>query len=163
MKKLSVLLVLVIFIFIACATNPITGRKSMQFIPDTQLNATSFRQYDEFLKTHKLSTNQKQTRRVKNVGKKIQRAVEEYFAMKKMPGKLKGYEWEFNLVESKEVNAWAMPGGKVVFYTGILPVTKDENGLAVVMGHEIAHAIAGHGNERMSQALILQLGGMALS
>jgi predicted Zn-dependent protease len=97
------------------------------------------------------------------VGKNIQLAVEEYFKMNNMPEKLEGYEWEFNLVESKEVNAWCMPGGKVVFYTGILPVTQNEGGLAVVMGHEIAHAIAGHGNERMSQVLVAQLGGMALS
>ena len=99
---------------------------------------------------------------VKRVGRNIQQAVEQYFADKNMSGQLNGYAWEFNLVDSDEVNAWCMPGGKVVIYTGILPVTKDENGLAVVMGHEVAHAIAEHGNERMSQGLLVQLGGMGL-
>jgi len=163
MKKLGVLSILVLFIFISCATVPITGRKSLSFIPASQLHAMSFSQYDEFLKTHKLSEDPNKTEMVKHVGKKIQKAVESYFAMNEMSQKLNGYQWEFNLVDSKEVNAWCMPGGKVVIYTGILPVAKGERGLAVVMGHEIAHAIAGHGNERMSQALIAQLGGMALS
>ena len=97
------------------------------------------------------------------MGRKIQGAVERYVREKGMSDQLNGYQWEFNLVESKEVNAWCMPGGKVVVYTGILPVTKDDNGLAVVMGHEIAHAVAQHGNERMSQELIAQYGGMALN
>jgi predicted Zn-dependent protease len=99
---------------------------------------------------------------VKRIGKKIQTAVETYFAEKKMSSHLNGYEWEFNLVQDDLVNAWCMPGGKVVVYTGILPVTKDETGLAVVMGHEVAHAVAGHGSERMSQGMMVQLGGMAL-
>ncbi len=115
------------------------------------------------MKENKISADKKNTAMVKRVGKKIQRAVEIYFAQKNLSAELKGYKWEFNLVESKEVNAWCMPGGKVVFYTGILPITKDETGLAVVMGHEIAHAIAEHGNERMSQGLITQFGGMALA
>jgi predicted Zn-dependent protease len=120
-------------------------------------------QYREFLSTNKVSTNQQQVQMVKGVGARIQRAVEEYFARKGLSGALQGYQWEFNVVESDEVNAWCMPGGKVVFYTGILPVTRTEAGIAVVMGHEVAHAVAEHGNERMSQALLAQLGGMALS
>ncbi len=100
---------------------------------------------------------------VKRVGVKIQKAVETYFAQKNLSKELAGYQWEFNVVESEEVNAWCMPGGKVVVYTGILPITKDETGLAVVMGHEIAHAIAEHGSERMSHGLMQQLGGVALS
>lgn len=100
---------------------------------------------------------------VKRAGKKIQKAVEKYFAEKNMSNLLANYAWEFNLVESKEVNAWCMPGGKVVVYTGILSIAKNEAGLAVVMSHEIAHAIAKHGNERMSQGLIAQRGGVALS
>jgi predicted Zn-dependent protease len=124
--------------------------------------ATSFQQYDGFLKEHKKSTNQAQTQMVKKVGVKIQKAVEKYFADQGKSSQLKGYNWEFNLVEDPQVNAWCMPGGKVVVYTGILPVTKTEAGLAVVMGHEIAHAIANHGNERMSQQMVLQAGGMAL-
>lgn len=106
---------------------------------------------------------QKKTTMVKRVGVNIQRAVETYFAQNNLSRELQGYAWDFNLIESPEVNAWCMPGGKVVVYTGLLPVSQDETGLAVVMGHEIAHAIAQHGNERMSQGLLQQLGGVALS
>jgi predicted Zn-dependent protease len=123
----------------------------------------SLQEYDQFLKEHKLSTNQEQTQMVKRVGLRIQNAVERYFASNGLSSQLANYKWEFNLVEDKQLNAWCMPGGKVVVYTGILPVTKNETGLAVVMGHEIAHAIAEHGNERMSQGLMAQMGGVALS
>jgi len=123
----------------------------------------SFQQYDEFISNNKLSADKDKQALVAKVGRNIQLAVERYFRMKGMSDQLKNYDWEFHLVENDEVNAWCMPGGKVVFYTGILPYTRDETGMAVVMGHEIAHAIAGHGNERMSQALIAQMGGMALS
>jgi predicted Zn-dependent protease len=123
----------------------------------------SFQEYDEFLKSNKLSTDESQTRMVKKVGRNIQGAVAQYFAEKNLSDELRGYDWEFNLIESPELNAWCMPGGKVVVYTGLLPVTKNETGLAVVMGHEIAHAVAKHGNERMSQGLVTQMGGMALA
>jgi len=123
----------------------------------------SLQQYDDFLKSHTLSTDTVSTAMVKNTGGRIQKAVERYFVEHGMRRELKNYAWEFNLIESKEVNAWCMPGGKVAVYTGILPVTKDENGLAVVMGHEIAHAVAGHGGERMSYLLAVQLGGLALA
>lgn len=162
MKKILFLLAILCLI-ISCSTVPITGRKSFNIIPESQINEMSFTQYDEFLKTNKLSSNNTQTQMVKKVGSNIQKAVEQYFADNGMSNKLSGYEWEFNLVDSDEVNAWCMPGGKVVIYTGILPVTKNEAGLAVVMGHEIAHAIGGHGSERMSQGMLVQLGGMALS
>lgn len=147
----------------ACSTVPVTGRKQLDLIPADTMLSMSFQQYDEFLKNHKLSTNQKQTRMVKRVGRRIQKAVEQYMAEKNLSHRLKDYQWEFNLVESPEVNAWCMPGGKVVVYEGILPITRDEAGLAVVTGHEIAHAIARHGQERMSQGLLVQTGGMALS
>jgi predicted Zn-dependent protease len=123
----------------------------------------SLQQYDTFLKENKVSTNKEQTDMVKRVGARIQGAVERYFTTKGMGSRLASYKWEFNLVEGKEVNAWCMPGGKVVVYTGILPVAQGETGLAVVMGHEISHAIAEHGNERMSQGLLAQFGGAALS
>jgi predicted Zn-dependent protease len=157
-----VLLVMSLFL-LACSTVAVTGRKQLNLIPQSTMLSMSSQQYGEFLKTNKLSADQDRTRMVKRVGSKIQKAVEQYFTERDMSDKLKDYDWEFNLVESEEVNAWCMPGGKVVIYTGILPVTKDESGLAVVMGHEIAHAIAQHGNERMSQGMITQLGGMALS
>jgi predicted Zn-dependent protease len=123
----------------------------------------SFTQYDQFLKENKLSTNAAQANMIKQVGGRIQNAVTTYLARNNMSGQLDGFVWEFNLVENKEVNAWCMPGGKVVVYTGILPVTRNETGLAVVMGHEIAHAVARHSSERMSQALLTQLGGQTLA
>lgn len=167
MKKRYFTFILFIFIGLfftsSCGKVPITGRKQLNLIPGSQMMSMSFQQYDQFLKEHKLSTNQQQTAMVKRVGQRIQKAVEAYFAEKGISDQLKDYKWEFNLVDSPEANAWCMPGGKVVFYTGILPITKDETGLAVVMGHEIAHAIAEHGNERMSQGLLTQFGGMALA
>jgi predicted Zn-dependent protease len=148
---------------IACATVPITGRRQLSLVPESTINSLAAGQYGEFISSHKLSVNAAGTRMVKVVGRNIQSAVERYFQEQNQIGKLRGYKWEFNLVEDSLVNAWCMPGGKVVVYTGILPYTKDENGLAVVMGHEIAHAIAQHGDERMSQGLIAQMGGVALS
>lgn len=147
----------------ACSKVALTGRNQVNLIPSSQILSMSYQQYDEFLKDHPLSKDGQKTALVKNVGQRIQQAVEVYFAEKGLSSQLEGYAWEFNLVESDNMNAWCMPGGKVVIYTGMLPVTRDESGLAVVMGHEIAHAIADHGNERMSQMLLTQLGGMALS
>lgn len=156
-------LVLVVVALAACSTVPITGRSQLNLIPGQSMLSMSLQQYDQFLQEHKVSTNQEQTAMVKRVGGRIQGAVERYFASSGLSGALSNYKWEFNLVEDKQVNAWCMPGGKVVVYTGLMPVAKDEAGLAVVMGHEIAHAIAEHGNERMSQGLLAQLGGVALS
>lgn len=147
----------------ACSTVPVTGRRQLNLIPDSTVLPMSAQQYGEFLDSQKVIRNTKEAAMVQRVGRRIQDAVERYFAEHNMSAELKGYTWEFNLVESKEVNAWCMPGGKVVVYSGILPVTDGEAGLAVVMGHEIAHAVAKHGNERMSQALVAQLGGTALS
>jgi len=147
----------------ACSTVPITGRKQIALIPESNMLSMSLDEYGQFLKENKLSTDAAQTETVKRVGKRIQGAVEAYFAERNLSQQLSGYAWEFNLIESKEANAWCMPGGKVVVYTGILPLTRDESGLAVVMGHEIAHAVAKHGQERMSQQLLAQLGGVALT
>ena len=147
----------------ACSTVPVTGRSQLNLIPGSSMLSMSAQQYGTFLKENKLSQNQQQVATVKRVGGRIQDAVERYFAASGLQDYLKKYKWEFNLVEDKQVNAWCMPGGKVVVYTGILPVAQDDTGLAVVMGHEIAHAIAEHGNERMSQGLLAQLGGTALA
>jgi predicted Zn-dependent protease len=157
---ITVVLALAVF---ACSTVPITGRKQLSLIPASEMLSMSYSEYDSVLKTSKLSTNQEQTGLVKKVGGRIQIAVETYFAEKGFSDQLKDYKWEFNLIESDEVNAWCMPGGKVVVYTGILPITQNEVGLAVVLGHEISHAVAQHGAERMSQQLLAQLGGAALS
>lgn len=150
-------------LFISCSTVPLTGRSQLNMIPSGELLSMSYQQYDQFLKENKLSSSQQDAEMVKRIGGKIQHAVERYMADNNLSDRLEGYNWEFNLVESDQVNAWCMPGGKVVVYTGILPVTQDEEGLAVVMGHEIAHAIAEHGNERMSQGMLQQLGGVALT
>ena len=158
------LIIVILFLSLSCTTVvPITGRQQFSILPDYAMLSMSLQQYNEFLKTNKISSNQEQTQMVKKVGRKIQMAVEQYFTDKNMSYTLRDYKWEFNLIESEEKNAWAMPGGKVVVYEGLLPITRDEAGLAVVMGHEIAHAIAKHGNERMSQGLIVQMGGMALT
>lgn len=147
----------------ACSTVPLTGRRQLALIPASQMQAMSYQQYDTVLKESKLSTDAAKTDMVKRVGGRIQRSVEQYMQGKGLADQLAGYAWEFNLVESDEVNAWCMPGGKVVVYTGLLPVAQDEAGLAVVMGHEIAHAIARHGDERMSQGMLQQFGGLALA
>jgi predicted Zn-dependent protease len=151
------------FVLLSCSTVPLTGRKQLNLIPGSSMLTMSAQEYTDFVKQNKLSTDKVQTQNVKKVGQRIQRAVEQYFQMNNLSDQLSGYNWEFNLVESKEVNAWCMPGGKVVVYTGILPITKSDAGLAVVMGHEIAHAVAEHGSERMSQGLIAQFGGAALA
>ncbi len=147
----------------ACATVPITGRRQLSLIPASEMHSMSYQQYDEVIQASALSTDAEQTAMVKRVGARIQDAVERYMAQQGLSGHLEGYAWEFNLIESDQVNAWCMPGGKVAFYTGILPLCEGETGVAVVMGHEIAHAIAEHGGERMSQGLLTQLGGVALN
>jgi len=156
-------LALLVISGIDCSTVPLTGRKQLSLIPASQMLSMSFSQYGEFLKENKVSTDKANTAIVKKVGGRIQTAVEQYMMQNNMADRLQGYAWEFNLVDNKEVNAWCMPGGKVVVYSGLLPVTRDEAGLAVVLGHEIAHAIAEHGGERMSQEMLAQFGGVALS
>jgi len=162
-KIYFVLLIALLFVMQACTTVPISGRSQLNLIPAESMLSMSYQQYDQFLKENKLSSNAAETERVKRVGKNIENAVTQYFAQRGQSQQLKDYKWEYNLVDSKEINAWCMPGGKVVVYSGILPVTQDDTGLAVVMGHEIAHAIAQHGNERMSQQLVAQMGGLALA
>ena len=169
MRKMSVyrslsLLGLVALMWLAgCATVPMTGRQQLSLIPDSEMNAMSFQQYEQVLAESQLSDDAEATAMIKRVGARIQGAVEAYARQEGWSDHLDGYAWEFNLIESDQVNAWCMPGGKVAFYTGILPLCQDDVGVAVVMGHEISHAIAEHGKERMSQALLYNMGGMALS
>ena len=151
-----------LILFQTCSSVPLTGRSQLNMIPSSEMLTMSFQQYDQFLKESKVITNTSEVSMVKQTGAKIQNAVERYMSENKLSERLEGYKWDFNLVEDEQVNAWCMPGGKVVVYTGILPVTQDETGLAVVMGHEIAHAIAEHGNERMSQQLLQQVGAVGL-
>ena len=163
MIKKNLIWIVTAMLLTACATVPITGRQQVSIIPASQMQAMSFSNYSQFLKEHKVVRSGAQAALVKRVGQRIQKAVEAYFKQHNMSARLKGYQWEFNLVDDPTVNAWCMPGGKVVVYSGILPVTKTEGGLAVVLGHEIAHAVAGHGGERMSQGMLVQMGGMALN
>lgn len=162
MKRLSLLAVCCALLLSACATVPITGRSQLSLVSSDTILPMSFSNYDEFIASHTVVQGTPEAAKVKVVGTKVRQAVERYFSQHGLMSRLNGYDWEFNLVDDKEVNAWCMPGGKVVVYIGILPVTKDETGLAVVMGHEIAHAVAGHGEERMSQGLLAQFGGAAL-
>ena len=146
-----------------CATNAVTGRKQLSLVSESELQLMATNQYQAFLKENKtLPSSNSQAAMVDRVGERIASAITKYYTDQGKGAILEGYKWEFNTVESKDANAWCMPGGKVVVYTGLLPITQDETGLAIVMGHEIAHAIASHGNERMSQGMVQQLGGAAL-
>ncbi len=161
--KLSTLVIAVAF-FGSCHKNAVTGKRSLSLVPESELMTMSYSQYDQFLKEHPpLPQSDERVVMVKRLGERIQKSVEQYYAQKGASKDLNGFAWEFNVVDENTVNAWCMPGGKVVVYTGILPVTQDENSLAVVMGHEIAHAVARHGNQRMSQGLLINFGGQALS
>ncbi len=166
MKKHLLKLSLLVFIYTfiqSCSTVPLIGRKQVSLLPESNMVEMSLTSYSQFLKENKLSANKEQSDIVKRVGARMSVAVEKYLQENGYQDRIADFKWEFNLVESSEVNAWCMPGGKVVFYTGILPLTKNDAGIAVVMSHEIAHAVARHGNERMSQQLLVQFGGVALS
>ena len=147
----------------SCFTNPITGRKSFNAIPESEMRSMATTQYTSFLSENKPVPGTADAEMVQRVGNKLAISTQQYLASVGKADLISGYQWEFNLVNNSEANAWCMPGGKIVVYSGILPLTKTEAGLAVVMGHEIAHAISRHGNERTSQQLAQQLGGLALS
>ncbi len=157
MKKIIFLLITV-SIFLACSTNSITGRKQLALFGEETLQQQAITEYQSFLSQNKVvnSSSNKDAEMVKRVGLRISKAITTYYTQKGLANELNGYKWEFNLVDSKEVNAWCMPGGKVVVYTGLLGITQNEAALAVVMGHEITHAVAHHGNERMSQGALAQ-------
>ncbi|MDQ3535158.1 MAG: M48 family metallopeptidase [Bacteroidota bacterium] len=163
MKKFLTLILVGFFIW-SCSTVPVTGRRQLSLIPSSQLLPLSFNSYAQVLDSAQIVRNTPEAQMVNRVGNNIKAAVEKYMAQNNMSDQLQGFEWDFNLIKDDNmINAWAMPGGKVAFYTGILPVCRDETGVAVVMGHEVAHAIANHGGERMSQGLVQQLGGVALN
>ncbi|NQW36385.1 MAG: M48 family metallopeptidase [Flavobacteriales bacterium] len=162
MKNIKFTIVLALFLT-ACSTVPITGRKQLNLVSDAKIIPLAFTQYESFLKEHKLSDDKEETANLKAVGKRISAAVDKYMRANNMVKRANSYKWEFNLVQDSVVNAWAMPGGKVVFYTGILPITQDDDGIATVMGHEIAHAFARHGAERMSSGILQQAGGIAVA
>lgn len=148
-------------LFLSCATNPFTGSKTLALVPNSQLFPTAFAQYSEFLNENKVVKGTKDADMVNRVGQKIAVAAERWLDANGHHGYLNDYKWEYNLVDDPTVNAWCMPGGKIVVYTGILPIAKDEAGLAAIMGHEVSHALANHGQQRMSAGLVQQLGAVA--
>lgn len=157
MKKF-LYLVFAVGLITACTRNAITGRSQLTLIPESSLQQQALTQYKTFLSQNKVvnEAGSKDAEMVRRVGGRIANAITEYYSSKGLSKELNGYHWEFNLVENKEVNAWCMPGGKVVVYSGLLPVAQNEAALAIVMGHEITHAVAHHGQERMSNAVVAQ-------
>lgn len=149
----------------ACSTNSITGRKQLALVSEAEVQQMAVSEYRQFLSQNRVvsTSRSRDAEMVNRVGQRLISAINNYYTQQGLQSELAGYQWEVNLVESPDVNAWCMPGGKIVVYTGILPVTKNEPALAVVMGHEIAHALARHGSERMSQGMLQQLGGVALN
>jgi predicted Zn-dependent protease len=163
MKKYLLIGIGAIGLFYSCATNPMTGKKELNFVSNSELFPSSFQQYGTFLKENKVISGTADAKRVETVGMKIKLAAEKYLTYLGQTQYLNGYQWEYKLIDSKEVNAWCMPGGKIVVYTGILPITKDETGLATVMGHEVSHALANHGAQRMSAAQLQELGAVGVA
>jgi len=145
-----------LLMFFSCATNPFTGKKTMALVPNDQLFPTAFAQYDQFLSENRVVKGTKDAEMITRVGQRIAIAAERWLNANGHQGYLKDYKWDYNLVEDKTVNAWCMPGGKIVFYTGILPIAANETGVAAIMGHEVAHALANHGQQRMSAGLLQQ-------
>jgi predicted Zn-dependent protease len=165
MKQFMLASFIVAFVAVACSRNAFTGRSQFTLLPESEVQAMSLQQYNQFLAQNKVvnPANNKNAQMVARIGKRIATAITAHYAQLGLATELNGYQWEYNLVDSKEINAWCMPGGKIVVYTGLLPVTQNEDALAVVMGHEVAHALGKHGNERMSKGLLQQFGGVALS
>ena len=163
MKKYFAIL-LPLLLLSACSTVPITGRRQLSIVPASELNAAALTSYQQLIAESKISTDSAANRMTQQVGQRIAAAAESFLRDAGAADQIQNYSWEFKVIDAPDtVNAFCMPGGKVAVYTGILPVTKDEAGLAVVVGHEVAHALANHGGERMSQSLLVQLGGMTLS
>ena len=159
----NITLALLLTVFAGCSKVPISGRRQLHLLPESLMINMSLSNYSDVLKkTPPVAASDANAQMINRVGQKIAAAVGKYVKQKKISSRTKGFKWEFKLINDHTVNAWCMPGGKVVVYTGLLAITKNENALAVVMGHEIAHAIARHGNERMSQGLLVQTGGLGL-
>jgi predicted Zn-dependent protease len=162
-------IILVTFLFagllISCTQNALSGKRQFTLLPESELQNMANGQYRQFLSGKRVvgSSGSADAAMVNRVGERLVRAVNKLYTEKGLTDKLKGFDWEVNLVQDNQINAWCMPGGKIVVYTGLLPVTQNEDALAAVMGHEVCHALLQHGNQRMSQAVVQQLGGVALS
>jgi predicted Zn-dependent protease len=152
-------------LMVGCTRNAITGREQLRLYPESEITAAAAQQYQQFLSQNKVVSpnSSRDAEMVRRVGQRVANAITQYYAKQGLSKELSGYQWEYNLVDSKEVNAWCMPGGKIVVYTGLLPITQNEAALGVVIGHEVTHAVAKHGNERMSQGMLQQLGGVTLA
>lgn len=159
--KAQLLALATMVLFSACKTNPFTGKKTLALVSNDEIFPTAFAQYNQFLTENKVVTGTSDANMVKNVGQKIAVAAERYLNANGYQGYLNDYKWEYNLVNDPTVNAWCMPGGKIVFYTGILPIADGEAGIAAIMGHEVAHALANHGQQRMSAGMLQQFGAVA--
>lgn len=163
-RILTAVLALMSFaVFVSCATVPGSERRQLRLIPQSELLSMSFTQYARFLEENPISDDAEATATVRRIGEDIASSVDRYLRDNGYARQADAYRWEFQLIESEQVNAWAMPGGKIAVYTGLLPVTITDEALAVVISHEIAHVVAEHGNERMSQALLARMGGAALA
>ncbi|MCL9770451.1 M48 family metallopeptidase [Flavobacterium sp. HXWNR69] len=156
--KFKFIAFVILILVVSCSKNPFTGKSTMALVPNSQIFPSAFQQYNQFLSENKVIKGTADAKRIETIGSKIKTASERWLAANGHVGYLDDYAWEYKLVDSKEVNAWCMPGGKIVFYTGILPICKDDAGIAAVMGHEVAHALANHGQQRMSAGLLQQLG-----
>ncbi len=151
----------VLLLVLACATNPFTGKSTLALVPNSQIFPSSFAEYNQFLNDNKVVKGTKDAEMITRVGERIKAATERWMNANGHQGYLADYKWEYNLVDDKTVNAWCMPGGKIVFYTGILPIAQNETAIAAIMGHEVAHALANHGQQRMSAGMLQQLGAVA--
>ncbi|MPM09449.1 Beta-barrel assembly-enhancing protease [bioreactor metagenome] len=162
-KKIGILIILAV-LFADCSRVPVTRRKQFRMLPESMINSMSLTTYNQFIaSSNVVQASDARTQQVTGVGKKLQNATIDYLKKHGYGKRIKQFSWAFSLVEDPTVNAFCLPGGKVVIYSGILPVTQTDAGLATVMSHEIAHAVARHGNERMSQQLVVVLGGVTLA
>jgi predicted Zn-dependent protease len=162
-RKLLLSILLCSVLLVTCVTNPLTGQKTMALVGNKELFAMSFSQYSQFLNENKVVNGTSDAQMVERLGGNIRKAAERWLASEGKSSYLNDYKWEYHLVDSKEINAWCMPGGKIVVYTGILPYTKTEDGLATVMGHEVAHALLNHGQQRVSAGVLQQIGALGVA
>lgn len=160
--KYSLVAIGVILFYLSCATNPFTGNKTLAIVPNSEIFPTAFAQYDQFLSENKVVQSTANAEMITRVGQRIATASERWLDANGYKGYLKDYKWEYHLVDDKSVNAWCMPGGKIVFYTGILPIAENETAIAAIMGHEVAHALANHGQQRMSSDVLQQVGAVGV-
>ncbi|WP_378187892.1 M48 family metallopeptidase [Aquimarina sp. W85] len=160
-SKKTLIILGALVVLMSCATNPFTGKQTLAIVPNSQIFPMAFQQYDQFLGENKVIKGTTEAQMITRIGQKISKASERWLNANGYTGYLDDYNWEYNLVQDDAVNAWCMPGGKIVFYTGILPIAKTEAGIAAIMGHEVAHALANHGQQRMSAGQLQQVAGAA--